>query len=136
MDLQLTSDSFGITRGYSCYIIIAVVIMIICLMFELLCSLVLWYNLAKAWFDAGLWWLFVLPPIALIMFGMALICFMRRGADKVTFKRHLQLYFALKKAKQMYLANQQIILKPGQYGAWIEIITAPPPQSKRLNLIF
>jgi len=67
----------------------------------------------------------VLPPVALILFATALSCFMRKGEDKITFKRHLQLYYALEHAKSSYLKGEDIILRPGEYGAWIEVITDP-----------
>ena len=65
----------------------------------------------------------------------AACCYVRNGEDKVTQKRHFQVFNALKNAEQNYLQGSGVNLRPGDYSGWIEVLNQVDSNSLFLNLL-
>lgn len=91
------------------------------LIFYLLSVLVFWRTRAKFWIDSGAWWLIIFPPFAFILLVTAVACYFKNREDKLTLKRHLEIYSALSFIKRKYLNTSSVVMLAGAYGAWIEI---------------
>jgi len=84
--------------------------------------LIFWHNLAAMWWKAGFWWLFVLPPVAFTLMILAGVFYMKNCEEKNLAKRHYALYCALKEIQSIIGEETGLVLNPGPYSAWIEIL--------------
>jgi hypothetical protein len=122
VDMHLTPKSFTVTSEYSCFVVYAYFHFLIGIVFMMLACLIFWNPLAKAWFNGGYWWLFLLTPVAFLVLISTVAMFLKRNEDKKTLQRNLELYKALNEANDLFLKDTNLRLQGGDYGAWIELV--------------
>jgi uncharacterized protein YacL len=108
VDMHLTPSMKTVGGAYSCFNVFAFIFISIGILFMLLLSLVILNPLASAWFKGGYWWLFILTPLAFILFVIMTACYMRKREDRATLLRNMNLFRALRKAEDTYLSDTGI----------------------------
>jgi hypothetical protein len=135
VDKWVTPDLKTPGKMYSCFVVYAIAFWMLGIIFMLFCSLLFWYNLANKYWKGGMWWLFILPPTAFTLMLLATACYMKRSEDQKIFQRNFALYLATREI-QSRLAETNLIVAPGPYSAWIEILIRPgygSPQSSNYS---
>lgn len=111
---------------YACFMIAAIILIVLGLIWFLVAILLIWLKNAQAtWNGGAMWWLFFLPPFAWIFFCLAWACLVKRIEDGNTKKRQIAVYGALRQINMTFLKGTDVKTRMGSYSSWLEVMYNP-----------
>lgn len=124
---------------YKCFIIAAIILIAIGLIWFLVSVFLIWYQNSKALWGNSLWWMVWLPPFAWIFFVLAWVCIVKRIEDQNTKKRQIAVYGAIRQINMTFLKDVDVKMKMGSYSSWLEVMYNPKTckiLTKKINHFF
>jgi hypothetical protein len=128
------TNSRSIGMGYGFYMPIAFGLLGLLIVVYALIAILYW-DLWSASFNSSLWWVVVLPPLAVGLWTFMFAGLLKMGDDKKTKARGTAIAEVCSRINKQYLNKSDVSVRAGDYAGWLEINYDPSKSKLKFNSI-